>query len=70
MCRTGGTKVLMNDHIVRVNEIVDRETGLRLVKIEDDMLIFKDAKGTLYTKNSLASRRSSEGARPARASEA
>jgi len=49
--RTGGTKVLMNDHIVRVNEIVDRETGLRLVKIEDDMLIFKDAKGTLYTKN-------------------
>ena len=46
-----GSKVLMNDHIVRLNDLVDRDSGLRLVKIEDGTLTFKDKQGATYTKS-------------------
>ena len=46
-----GSKVLMNDHIVRLNDLVDRDSGLRLIKIEDGTLTFKDKQGAIYTKS-------------------
>ena len=46
-----GSKVLMNDHIVRLNDLVDRDSGLRLVKIEDGTLTFKDKQGATYIKS-------------------
>jgi hypothetical protein len=45
------SKVLMNDRVYRVNDIVDRALALKLVKVESDMLTFTDAKGVVYTKN-------------------
>jgi hypothetical protein len=46
-----GSRVLMNDHVYRVNDIVDRSLGLKLTKVESDRLIFTDANGTEYVKN-------------------
>ena len=46
-----GSKVLMNDHVYRINDIVDRKLGLRLVKIASDSLTFADASGATYVKN-------------------
>lgn len=46
-----GSKVLMNDHVYRVNDVVDRKLGLRLVKIAPDSLIFADATGATYVKS-------------------
>ena len=46
-----GSKVLMNDKVYRLGDVVDRLLGLRLVKIEPDSLTFADVNGTLYTKN-------------------
>jgi len=45
-----GSKVLMNDHVYRLNDVVDRKLGLRLVKIEADSLTFADATGATYVK--------------------
>jgi hypothetical protein len=51
--RFSGTssKVLMNDRVYRVNDIVDRTLGLRLTTVTKDSLIFVDANGASYTKN-------------------
>ncbi|HSY54423.1 MAG TPA: hypothetical protein VK785_08250 [Opitutaceae bacterium] len=46
-----GSKVLMNDRVYRENEIVDHLLGLRLKKIESDILTFIDERGVIYTKN-------------------
>jgi hypothetical protein len=46
-----GSKVLMNDHVYRVNDLVDRKLGLKLVKIAPDSLTFADAKGATYVKS-------------------
>jgi hypothetical protein len=46
-----GNKVLMNDRVFRENEIVDHLLGLRLKKVESDMLTFVDERGVIYTKN-------------------
>jgi hypothetical protein len=48
---TTGSKVLMNDKVYRLNDVVDRILDLRLVKIEPDSLTFADAHGTTYVKN-------------------
>lgn len=50
--RSSGTdsKVLMNDRVFRVNDIVDRGLDLRLVKVESDTLTFRDGHGVTYTK--------------------
>jgi len=51
--RFSGTnsKVLMNDRVYRVNDIVDRTLGLRLATVTADSLTFVDANGASYTKN-------------------
>jgi hypothetical protein len=46
-----GSKVLMNDRVYRLNDVVDRKLGLRLVKISADSLTFADANNTTYVKN-------------------
>ena len=50
--RSSGTesRVLMNDRVYRVNEIVDRNFGLRLTKVEPNTLTFTDANGVVYVK--------------------
>lgn len=45
------SKVLMNDRVYRLNEIVDRSLGLKLIKVAPDSLTFADAAGATYTKN-------------------
>lgn len=44
------SKALMNDRVYRVNDIVDRTLGLKLVKVAPDTLTFEDANGLTYTK--------------------
>jgi len=46
-----GSKVLMNDKVYRLGDVVDRALSLRLIKIEADSLTFVDANGTPYIKN-------------------
>jgi len=47
----GDSKVIMNDRIVRLNDYVDRATGLRLTKITATSLDFTDGTGFTYTKD-------------------
>ena len=44
------SKVLMNDRVYRVNDIVDRNLGLKLIKVAPDSLLFSDPTGATYTK--------------------
>jgi len=44
-------KVIMNDRVYRLNDIVDRTTQLRLTRIESSTLTFVDASGFEYRKN-------------------
>jgi hypothetical protein len=44
-------KVIMNDRVFRLNDLVDRTTQLRLVKVEASTLTFVDASGFEYRKN-------------------
>lgn len=43
-------KVLMNDRVFRLNDIVERTYGLRLTEIHADRLLFVDEAGATYTK--------------------
>ena len=45
------SRVLMNDRVFRVNDIVERNLGLRLTKVESGSLTFTDANGATYVKN-------------------
>ncbi len=45
------SRVLMNDRLHRVNDLVDRQLGLRLVEVHPASLVFEDARGVRYTKN-------------------
>jgi hypothetical protein len=51
--RSSGTdsRVLMNDRVYRLNDLVDRTLALRLVDVQPGLLIFEDARGVRYTKN-------------------
>jgi hypothetical protein len=44
------SRVLMNDRFYRLNEIVDRNLQLRLIKVEANSLTFSDANGTTYVR--------------------
>lgn len=44
------SRVLMNGQFFRVNDIVERTLGVRLVKVEVDSLTFADANGLTYVK--------------------
>lgn len=46
----GESKVLMNDRVFRVNDTVERTLGLKLIKVEPELLTFSDANGMIYTK--------------------
>lgn len=45
------SRVLMNDRVFRVNDIVDRGLGVRLTKVNTNSLVFTDANGATYVKN-------------------
>jgi hypothetical protein len=44
------SKVLMNDRVYRIGNIVEAEMGLRLVEITSSSLTFEDARGGRYTR--------------------
>lgn len=44
-------KALMNDRVFRLNDLVDRGTGLRLLEITPGHLVFIDEEGATYIKN-------------------
>jgi len=45
------SKVLIGDRVFRVNDVIERNFGLRLVEVQPDRLFFVDARGVAYTKN-------------------
>jgi hypothetical protein len=45
------SRVLMNDRVYRVNDIVERTLGVRLTKVEADALTFTDGNGATYVKH-------------------
>jgi hypothetical protein len=45
------SRVLMNDHVYRVNDVVSAELGLRLTRVDADKLTFVDGDGATYIKN-------------------
>jgi len=45
------SKVLMNDRVYRLNDLVDRSLGLRLTKVMREALTFTDANGVVYVKD-------------------
>lgn len=44
------SKVLMNDRVYHVNDMVDYELGLRLTSVTTSALTFVDENGLVYTK--------------------
>jgi len=51
--RAAGTdsKALVDGHVYRVNDVLNRPLGLKLVKIEEGQLTFVDSRGDTYIKN-------------------
>jgi hypothetical protein len=45
------SKVLMNDRVYRVNDMVDYTLGIRLTRVAAEGLTFVDGNGTVYVKN-------------------
>jgi hypothetical protein len=45
------SKVLMNDHVYRVGDIVEHQLGLKLAVISAGALTFEDERGARYTRN-------------------
>lgn len=45
------SRVLINDRVYRVNDVIDRALGVRLVKVEPGSLHFVDARGFTYVKH-------------------
>jgi hypothetical protein len=45
------SRVMMNEHVYRLNDIVDRSLGLRLTTVASDHLTFTDPSGANYDKN-------------------
>jgi cytoskeletal protein RodZ len=45
------SKVLMNDRVYRIGDVVEHEMGLRLVGITTSSLTFEDDRGGRYTRN-------------------
>lgn len=51
--RSSGTesRVLMNERVYRVNEVVERTLGIRLINVASGTLTFADANGVTYEKH-------------------
>lgn len=45
------SKVLIGDRVFRVNDVIERNFGLKLVEVQPDRLFFVDARGVTYAKN-------------------
>jgi hypothetical protein len=45
------SKALVDGHVYKINEVIDRTIGLKLVKVEADHLTFVDAQGDTYLKS-------------------
>jgi len=45
------SKVLINGHVYKVNDVLDRTLGIRLVRVDADHLTFVDAGGATYLKS-------------------
>ena len=45
------SRVLMNERVFKVNDIVDRLLGVKLTAVQSDSLTFTDANGVTYLKN-------------------
>ncbi len=45
------SKALIDGHVYKVNEVIDRAVGLKLSKVEADHITFVDADGGTYTKS-------------------
>ena len=43
-------KVLMNDRVYRINDVIDRDLQLRVISIDTRELKFRDPQGYIYTK--------------------
>ena len=43
-------RVLMNERVYRLNDIVDKDLGLRLSAVRAGLLVFTDAQGKTYEK--------------------
>ena len=43
-------KVLMNDRVYRINDVIDRDLQLRVIAIDTRELQFRDPAGYVYTK--------------------
>ena len=48
--RANDNKVIMNDRVYRVNDIVERTMNIKLVKVEPNSLTFADPNGMTYVK--------------------
>lgn len=44
------SRVMINERVFRLNDIVDRHLGLRLTKVEANQIIFTDGNGVAYVK--------------------
>jgi hypothetical protein len=45
------SKALVDGHVYKVNDLIDKSLGLRLVKVESDHLTFVDAQGETYVRS-------------------
>jgi len=45
------SKVLMNDRVYRIGDIVEHELGLKLIAITSSSMTFEDERGARYTRN-------------------
>jgi len=50
---SSGAKVMINEKVYRINDVVDQTLGLRLVEAESDRLVFTDEYGHRYVRNFL-----------------
>ena len=48
--RANDNKVIMNDRVYRVNDLVERTLGIKLIKVAPDSLTFADSNGVTYVK--------------------
>jgi hypothetical protein len=46
-----GSKALVNGHIYKLNDVVDKAIGLKLVKVDEDHLTFVDRDGNTFVRN-------------------
>jgi hypothetical protein len=45
-----GSKALIDGHVYKLNDVVDKTLGLKLVKVDEDHLTFTDRDGNTFAK--------------------